>query len=149
MAQELSGAGSWHSFQKQTIGVPQRFTFIGLEKDVPPTNPAMKAQDVITIDIDGDIKKAGLPTALKNVFRNNKLTEGDVLEVTYEGTKKGKSPLPFHSFKAVLVEKATDFPAEASNEPQAGAQPQSAKVDPEVKALEARLARARSKKGAA
>lgn len=137
----LSGGGNWLALQKQAIGSTTTGSFVSFEEKVPSSNPAYPPQDVLTLDIEGELKKIGCPTALGRVFQANRVSPGTELAITYEGQKRGKRGTSFHSFKVETLDSSFD-PSKMTP----ANQPSSASN--EEAELERRLAEARARRAA-
>ena len=132
---QLSGGGSWLTLQKQKPGTKTEGRFQGCAQDIPC---AYGEQDVLKLEIDGEVKMVGCPTALGRVFRANPLKEGTPVAITYEGMKNNpKTGKTFHSFSVETVEEDASFPHGANAAPAA-----------EDAELEKRLAAARARRAA-
>lgn len=137
----LSGGGNWITLQKQPIGSVTVGAFVSFEEEVPSSNPAYPPQDILTLEVEGEQKKIGCPTALGRVFKANRIPPGTQLAIKYEGQKKGKRGVAFHSFHVETVEGEDTSFSYGQNAPE----PQQ---DDGVAELEKRLAEARSRRSA-
>ena len=117
MAVLSGGGGSFRKLQQEPVGTVTVGRFVSFEQDVPSKDPRYKAQDILNLELEGEEEgesiKVGCGAALSRVFRANakKLAPGTRLKITYNGTKKGKSPIPFHHFD---VETLPDAGGDAS-----------------------------------
>ena len=134
----LSGGGSWINLQKQPVGTVTRGLLSSFEPDVPSNDPRFGPQSILKLEMDGEIKTIGCPSALARVFKNNKVEAGTPLVITYEGKRRSKKGTDFHSFKVETGPADAGF-AYGANMPAAN------EPDPQ---LAERLAAARARRAA-
>jgi hypothetical protein len=143
----LSGGGNWLALQKDPVGTVTEGCFVSFTPDVPSSNPAFGKQDQLVLEVAGENKIIGCPTALGRVFRANAVKPGTALAITYEGQKKGKKGTPFHSFHVETLD--TSFDMKPANEPMSmPAVAANEEMSAEERDLAARLAAARARRAA-
>lgn len=101
----LSG-GSWLTIQgtrenPAPVGNTVIGEFVEFMEDQPSSNPAMPNQDVLKLDVDGEVKNIGCPRALGSIIKQHqrKLTPGTRMRITYKGRAKTKAGFSCHKFE--------------------------------------------------
>ncbi len=92
----LSGNGSWVTLQKLPVGGFIEGRFVSYEQEVPSNNPMYGPQDILTLNVNGQVTKIGAPAALKRVMRAHpEIKPGQLLKLTHQGKKRSKKGASF------------------------------------------------------
>jgi hypothetical protein len=143
----LNGGGSggvrWMKANQMAVGEKVRGAFVdfqaGLEGKFGP-------EDILTLeDGDGVAIKLRCPAALSRVFKANTINVGTGVVITYKGKGVSKAGKQFHNYEVETVEADASFGFGASvveGAPVTAATTE----DPELNALEQKLAAARARR---
>ncbi len=103
----LSGNGSWVTLQKLPVGGFIEGRFVSYEQEVPSNNPMYGPQDILTLNVNGQVTKIGAPAALKRVMRAHpEIKPGQLLKLTHQGKKRSKKGASFTAIEVELIEES-------------------------------------------